>query len=273
MRVLTVYAHHNPQSFCHAIMERFCAGLKDAGHANELVDLHAIGFDPVFSERDEPNWIDDSVPDDVLGHIRIRERMLESTRNPVSRWLVRRWIGGSNARDVIRRVRARRGPADIAEQQEKVRRAEALAFIAPVYFVGFPAILKGWIERVFTLGWPLSSSPRLARRHPRPRPAAFAQEGSHHQHYHLRPGSVRCGLEGRDEDPRRRFRPALSRYREGRACVFPCRAWRGRRDPQELSRAIVRSGQELRIVRKKLPRELKGLELPGASSGNIPFPR
>ena len=26
-------------------------------------------------------------------------------------------------------------------------------FIAPVYFMGFPAILKGWIERVFSLGF------------------------------------------------------------------------------------------------------------------------
>ncbi|MGE5048479.1 MAG: NAD(P)H-dependent oxidoreductase, partial [Deltaproteobacteria bacterium] len=39
------------------------------------------------------------------------------------------------------------------EQQEKVARADALAFISPVWFVGFPAILKGWIERVFSLGF------------------------------------------------------------------------------------------------------------------------
>ena len=31
--------------------------------------------------------------------------------------------------------------------------ADTLALIAPVYFVGVPAILKGWIERVFTLGF------------------------------------------------------------------------------------------------------------------------
>jgi NAD(P)H dehydrogenase (quinone) len=37
-----------------------------------------------------------------------------------------------------------------------VARAEALVFIAPVWFVGFPAILKGWIERVFTLGFAFS---------------------------------------------------------------------------------------------------------------------
>jgi NAD(P)H dehydrogenase (quinone) len=44
-----------------------------------------------------------------------------------------------------------RGPKDVAVQQAKVANAQALAFIAPMYFVGFPAILKGWIERVFTL--------------------------------------------------------------------------------------------------------------------------
>jgi len=40
-----------------------------------------------------------------------------------------------------------------------VARAQALAFIAPVYFMGFPAILKGWIERVFTLGFAFGLTP------------------------------------------------------------------------------------------------------------------
>jgi NAD(P)H dehydrogenase (quinone) len=134
-------------------MERFSAGLRDAGHTNELVDLHAIGFDPVFRDRDEPNWIDDSVPDDVLGNMHIEERLMESAGNPLRRMLLKQWIGGRGPREIIRRLRARGSPRDVAEQQDKVARAEALAFIAPVYFVGFPAILKGWIERVFTLGF------------------------------------------------------------------------------------------------------------------------
>ena len=50
----------------------------------------------------------------------------------------------------------KRGPKDVREQQEKVARAQALVFISPVWFVGFPAILKGWIERVFTLGFAFS---------------------------------------------------------------------------------------------------------------------
>jgi NAD(P)H dehydrogenase (quinone) len=53
----------------------------------------------------------------------------------------------------LRRLRGLGSPRDVVEQQTKVAQADALAFIAPVYFVGFPAILKGWIERVFTLGF------------------------------------------------------------------------------------------------------------------------
>jgi NAD(P)H dehydrogenase (quinone) len=72
---------------------------------------------------------------------------------------VKRWIGNRDARDIVRRVRGLGGPRDVAAQQAKVAQADALAFIAPVYFVGFPAILKGWIERVFTLGFAFGLTP------------------------------------------------------------------------------------------------------------------
>jgi NAD(P)H dehydrogenase (quinone) len=163
MKVLTIYAHHNPRSFCHAVLERFCAGLEDAGHMNEVVDLHAIGFDPVFRDADGPNWIDDSVPDDVLAHMNVEQSLKAAAGNPVRRWLVERWIAGRDARGILRKLRERGGPRDVAEQQAKVARAEALAFISPVYFVGFPAILKGWIDRVFTLGFAFALKPEAWR--------------------------------------------------------------------------------------------------------------
>lgn len=31
MKVLTVYAHPHPKSFCHAVLQRFTEGLQDAG--------------------------------------------------------------------------------------------------------------------------------------------------------------------------------------------------------------------------------------------------
>jgi NAD(P)H dehydrogenase (quinone) len=153
MKVLTIYAHHNPRSFCHAVLERFSEGLRDAGHTNEVVDLYAIGFNPVFGDRDGPDWIDDSVPDDVLAHMHVKRTLLEGARNPLRRLMVRRWIGDRTDREVVRRLHDLGAPRDVAEQQAKVARADALAFVAPVYFVGFPAILKGWIERVFSLGF------------------------------------------------------------------------------------------------------------------------
>ena len=39
MNVLTIFAHPGPQSFCHAVLDRFDTGLRDAGHTNEIVDL------------------------------------------------------------------------------------------------------------------------------------------------------------------------------------------------------------------------------------------
>jgi NAD(P)H dehydrogenase (quinone) len=159
MRVLTIYAHHDPRSFCHAVLQRFTEGLRDAGHVNEVVDLYAIRFDPALRDHDRPNWIDDSVPDDVLEHWNVKQALIQGARNPLRRWIVKRWIGNRDARDIVRRVRGLGGPGDVAAQQAKVAQADALAFIAPVYFVGFPAILKGWIERVFTLGFAFGLTP------------------------------------------------------------------------------------------------------------------
>ena len=186
MRILTIYAHHNPHSFCHAVLERFCAGLSEAGHTNEIVDLHAIGFDPVFSERDGPNWIDDSVPDDVLANMRVEHSLMQAADTPLRRWMLKRWIGNLDARGIIRKLRAKGGPRDVAVQQEKVARSEALVFISPLYFVGFPAILKGWIERVFTLGLRCPETRGLARRCQRKTALARAQEGADYQHHHIR---------------------------------------------------------------------------------------
>lgn len=153
MNVLTIYAHPNPKSFCHAVLEQFTKGLGDAGHSNELVDLYAIRFDPVLRARDAPNWMDENIPQDILDRANLRQELLESAGGPLRRFLVKRWIGDKDSRGIIRALRADRRPKDVLEQQKKVARAHALVFISPVWFVGFPAILKGWIERVFTLGF------------------------------------------------------------------------------------------------------------------------
>jgi len=159
MRVLTVFAHAGSGSFCHAVLERFDAGLRDAGHINEIVDLYAVGFDPVLRERDNPNWMDADAPDEIIASMHLRERLLAGAHGPLRKFAMKRWLGDRDARGIIRLLQDRYRPKDVAEQQEKVKAAQGLAFIAPMYFVGFPAILKGWIERVFTLGFAFGLTP------------------------------------------------------------------------------------------------------------------
>lgn len=153
MNVLTVFAHSGSTSLCHAVLERFDAGLRAAGHVNEVVDLYAIGFDPVIRDSDSPNWMDPEAPAEILERMQLRQRILEGARGPFARFAAKRLIGDRDDRGIIRLLQERFRPKDVAVQQAKVARAQALAFIAPVYFVGFPAILKGWIERVLTLGF------------------------------------------------------------------------------------------------------------------------
>lgn len=153
MHVLTIYAHSNPKSFCHAILEQFTAGLREAGHSTDVLDLYAIGFDPVHRPRDMPSWLTESIPDDMLERMRLRETLLEEAGGPLRRLAMKRLLGHRDARGIIQLLRERFQPKDVLEQQRLVARAQGLAFIAPVHFLSFPAMLKGWLDRVWTPGF------------------------------------------------------------------------------------------------------------------------
>ncbi|MBC8134569.1 MAG: NAD(P)H-dependent oxidoreductase [Fibrella sp.] len=48
----------------------------------------------------------------------------------------------------------RREPsADVRREQNRIEQADALILVYPIYWWSFPALLKGWIDRVFTNGW------------------------------------------------------------------------------------------------------------------------
>jgi NAD(P)H dehydrogenase (quinone) len=154
MRILTVYAHPDPKSFCHAVLQQFVKGLEDAGHTNEVVDLYAIGFNPVLTNRDFANWLPDENAPDVVEKV-VKERVFAPDAGLLQRIVAWSRFRSKSPLEVMARLK-RMGPADIREQQRKVADAQALVFVSPVWFVGFPAILKGWIERVFTLGFAFS---------------------------------------------------------------------------------------------------------------------
>lgn len=51
-------------------------------------------------------------------------------------------------------------PADVAAEQARIDRADALVLVFPVYWWSMPGLLKGWIDRVFSNGWAFEFSPK-----------------------------------------------------------------------------------------------------------------
>jgi NAD(P)H dehydrogenase (quinone) len=44
-------------------------------------------------------------------------------------------------------------PADVKAEQQKVAKADAMAFIYPVWWWAAPAVVKGWYDRVLSMGF------------------------------------------------------------------------------------------------------------------------
>ena len=54
-------------------------------------------------------------------------------------------------------MRAGQTPQDIATEQQYVTEADAITFIYPIWWTGLPAILKGYVDRVFAYGFAYAS--------------------------------------------------------------------------------------------------------------------
>jgi len=66
MRVLYVYCHPIPESFHGAIKEQAIGALSRAGHAVDLCDLYAEGFDPVLSAHGRRTYHDEDINQEGL---------------------------------------------------------------------------------------------------------------------------------------------------------------------------------------------------------------
>jgi NAD(P)H dehydrogenase (quinone) len=151
VRVLIVYAHPNPKSFCHAILQQFTKGLEDAGHVSEVVDLYAIRFDPVFHMQDFASYVHESMPLEILEQMNLKQRVLDSAGGSIQRFIASCWLRNKDALTIAKFIHDHR-PKDVVAQWDKLKNAQGLAFISPVFWLHFPAILKGWFERVFAYG-------------------------------------------------------------------------------------------------------------------------
>jgi NAD(P)H dehydrogenase (quinone) len=119
-KVLLVLAHPEPQSLNAYLLHAARAELQAQGHEVMVSDLYAMGWKAVVDSEDFPDRLDPARLDVVV----------ESGHG---------WRSGSLT-------------PDVRAEQAKLRDADAVVFQFPLWWFGMPAIMKGWIERVFAYG-------------------------------------------------------------------------------------------------------------------------
>ena len=152
MKVLIIYAHPNPMSFTRAILTNFINGLKDADHEYEVVDLYKIKFNPSFQDMDFSAFVDKDMPKDLFQQMDMRKMIVGLAGGPIRRLIAKLYIRNKTDDDLIKLINSQK-PKDVLIQQKKVAEADVLVFITQVFWLHFPAIVKGWMERVLTYGF------------------------------------------------------------------------------------------------------------------------
>jgi NAD(P)H dehydrogenase (quinone) len=121
MKYFSVYAHPEPRSLNGALKDAAVEALLAAGHEVRVSDLYAMKFKAVADAADFP------------------------ARDPVERLIYHRasgeaYHGGTQA-------------PDIRTEQQKLEWAEAVILQFPLWWFSMPAIMKGWLDRVFAHGF------------------------------------------------------------------------------------------------------------------------
>lgn len=129
MKVFIVFAHHEPQSFGAALLKTSADALEAADHEVVVSDLHAMGFNPIatsadFKQRRFP---------DALQYDREQKYACEH---------------GAFAEDIQAEI-------------DKLLWCDFLILQFPLWWFSMPAILKGWIDRVFVNGVVYGKSRRM----------------------------------------------------------------------------------------------------------------
>lgn len=121
MNVLIVYAHPEPLSLTGSLKNFAVERLTQAGHQVQVSDLYAMKWKAALDA-------DDSLEGPATARF---DPSLDSQRA---------FANGMQS-------------ADIAREQQKLRWADAVLLQFPLWWFSMPAILKGWVERVYAYGF------------------------------------------------------------------------------------------------------------------------
>ncbi|GMM54385.1 hypothetical protein DAKH74_010010 [Maudiozyma humilis] len=127
MKVLIVFAHPEKQSFNHSLLQAAVKRLEENGDEVKVSDLYKMKWKPVIDE------------DDFLNHE-------NGTRLK---------IAASSASAYTEKQLT----ADVVAEQEKLAWADTVILQFPLWWFSMPAILKGWVDRVFACGYAYGVGP------------------------------------------------------------------------------------------------------------------
>lgn len=119
-RAHIVYAHPEPNSFVAAMRDMTQESLELAGWETSLTDLQASGFKAVASGND---FGDRARSEYLVYSLEQRHAWQHKSIDP-----------------------------EIAAEVEAVSRSDLLVLVFPVFWFSVPALMKGWIDRVFLSG-------------------------------------------------------------------------------------------------------------------------
>jgi putative NADPH-quinone reductase len=120
MKILIIYAHPEPKSMNGAMFNKAIDTLINAGHEVKVSDLYAMQFNPV-SDRTNFTTVNDAA---------FFKQQLEEV-----------YATETNGFATF-----------IEEEQQKIEWCDLMIWQFPLWWFSVPAILKGWVDRVFAMG-------------------------------------------------------------------------------------------------------------------------
>lgn len=132
MNVLLVFAHPEPRSFNGALRDVAINTLEAEGHTVRMSDLYAAGWKSDVDRTDFTSLATD-----------------ERLKVPAA-------SGQAFAADAL--------TADVKSEQETLLWADTLILQFPLWWFSMPAILKGWVDRVYSFGFAYGVGERSEKR-------------------------------------------------------------------------------------------------------------
>ncbi|MFY0674829.1 MAG: NAD(P)H-dependent oxidoreductase [Bacteroidia bacterium] len=120
-KILIVHAHQEPKSFCSALKNTAAEFFISNGDHVDVIDLYAVEFDPVGGKNDFKS----SSESDYFKYQREQVHAFENGLFKDS----------------------------LQKHMELFEACDVLIFNFPLWWFDLPAILKGWVDRVFAMGF------------------------------------------------------------------------------------------------------------------------